>query len=85
MKCRHGPALKMNFWHLSIPSIHSKRMSTSITVTVPPNATAPMLQRVKTPSILLIAGVHGIYIGSGLGRKGGNARTGAEKGGMQHR
>ena len=65
MKCRHGPGLKMNFWHLSISSIHSKRMSTSITVTVPPNATAPMLQRVKTPSILLIAGVDGIYVGSG--------------------
>ena len=60
-------------------------MSTSITTTVPLNTTAPMLQRVKTPSILLIAGVDGIYIGSGLGRKGGDARTGAEKGGTQHR
>ena len=65
MKCRHGPGLKMNFWRLSISSLHSKRMSTSITATVPPNATAPMLQRVKTPSILLIAGVDGIYVGSG--------------------
>ena len=65
MKCRHGPGLKMNFWHLSISSIHSKRMSTSITVTVPLNATAPMLQRVKTPSILLIVGVDGIYVDSG--------------------
>ena len=65
MKCRHVPGLKMNFWHLSISSIHSKRRSTSITVTVLPNATAPMLQRVKTPSILLIAGVDGIYVGSG--------------------
>ena len=65
MKCCHGPGLKMNFWHLSISSLHSKRMSTSITATVPPKATAPMLQRVKTPSILLIAGVDGIYVGSG--------------------
>ena len=85
MKYRHDPGFKMNLWHLSILSIRSKRMSTSITVTVPPNATAPMLRRVKTPSTLLIAGVDGIYVGSGLGRKGGNARTGAEKGGMQHR
>ena len=80
MKCRHGPGLKINFWHLSISSIHSKRMSMSITVTVPPNATAG-----EDSSILLIAGVDGIYIGPGLGRKGGNARTGAEKGGMQYR
>ena len=65
MKCRHGPGLKINFWHLSISSFHLKRMSTSVTATVPPNATAPMLQRVKTPSILLIAGVDGIYVGSG--------------------
>ena len=65
MKCRHGPGLKMNFWHLSISSIHSKRMSTSMTVTMPPNAIAPMLQRVKTPSILLIEGVDGIYLGLG--------------------
>ena len=44
-----------------------------------------MLQRVKTPGTLLVAGVNGIYVGPGLGRKGGNARTGAEKGGMQYR
>ena len=44
-----------------------------------------MLHRVKTPSILLIAGVDGIYVGPGLGQKGSNARTGAEKGGMQYR
>ena len=65
MKCRHGLGLKMNFWRLSISSLHSKRMSTSITVTVPPNATVPMLQCMKTPIILLIAGVDGIYVGSG--------------------
>ena len=80
MKCHHGPGLKMNFWHLSISSIHSKRMWTSITVTAPPNATAR-----EDCSVLLIAGVDGIYVGPGLGRKGGNARTGAEKGEMQHR
>ena len=84
MKCRHGPGLKINFWHLRISSIHSKRMPTFITTTVPPNATVPMLQHVKTPIILLIAGVDGIYVGPGLGRKGGNAHTGAEKGGMQY-
>ena len=55
-------------------------MSTSITVTVSPNATAR-----EDSSILLIAGVDGIYVGPGLGRKGGNGRTGAEKGGMQYR
>ena len=43
-----------------------------------------MLQRVNTPSTLLIAGVEGIYVGPGLGRKGGNARIGAEKGGIQY-
>ena len=65
MKCRHGPGLKINFWHLSISSIHSKRMSTSITVTVPPNATP-----CEDSSILLTAGVDGIYVVPGLGRKG---------------
>ena len=80
MKCRHGPGLKMNFWHLSISSIHSKRMSTSITVTVPPNAKAR-----EDSSILLIAGFDGIYVGPGISRKGDNERTGAEKGGMQYR
>ena len=44
-----------------------------------------MLQRVKTPRIQVIAVVDGIYVGPGLGRKGGNARTGAEKSGMQYR
>ena len=38
-----------------------------------------------TRSILFIAGVEGILIGPGFGRKGGNARTGAEKGAMQYR
>ena len=44
-----------------------------------------MLQRVKIPSTLLIASVDGIYVDPGLGQKGGNACTGAEKGGMQYR
>ena len=70
----------MNFWHLSISPIHSKRMSTSITVTVPPNAKAR-----EDSSILLIAGFDGIYVGPGISRKGDNERTGAEKGGMQYR
>ena len=66
-----------------LPSEHFvdplKLMSTSITITVPPNATAR-----EDCSVLLIPGVDGIYVGPGLGQKGGNARTGAEKGGMQY-
>ena len=63
LKCRHGPGLKIIFWHLSISSIHSKRMRLSRQMC------HPMLQRVKTPIILLIAGVDGIYLGPGQGRK----------------
>ena len=44
-----------------------------------------MLQRVKSPSTLAIAGVDRIYVGPGLGRKEGNARTGAEEDGMQYK
>ena len=55
-------------------------MSTYITVTVPPNATAR-----EDSSLLLIAGVDGINVGPGLGPKRGNARTREEKGRMQYR
>ena len=34
---------------------------------------------------MLVAGVERIGVGPGIGWKGSNARTGAEKGGMQYR
>ena len=78
MKCRQGPDLKMNFWHKVdlLENPVNQRLSWQLCHS--------SLRHVKTPSILLIGRVDGIYVGPGLRRNGGNARNGAEKDAMQY-
>ena len=62
-------------------SNYLKSASISVTVSVPPNATA----REECESCCSSWGLSGSALVRDLGRDGGNARTGAEKRGRQYR
>ena len=68
---------QLNLWH----EVHLLENSVNVYHS---NCPTQCYSAGRTPRILLIAGVDGICVGRGLGRKGGNARIGGE-GGMQYR